>query len=139
MLDRRRELALGLGLTAGLASAASTAEPVKIAFVDTGNTGRSLMAETLARDLAARKGLSVAVISRGLDVDPFDEAPELHAQALMTERGFKVAGHVARPLTEGDVAHAAAAPPPPKKAHRSSEMSSASPGACTSAGASHSE
>jgi protein-tyrosine phosphatase len=109
MIQTRRRFAAAALLALAFATGprvSGAAEPFKIAFVDTGNTGRSLMAETLARDLAARKGLSVAVISRGLDVDPFDEAPELHAQALMTERGFKVAGHVARPLTEGDVAHA---------------------------------
>lgn len=106
MLDRRRVLGLGLGLTAGFASPASAAEPVKIAFVDTGNTGRSLMAETLARALIRRRALPMAVISRGLDVDPFDEAPEANARILMAERGFDVAAHRARRLDAADASHA---------------------------------
>ncbi|MBI1196549.1 MAG: protein tyrosine phosphatase [Phenylobacterium sp.] len=104
MLNRRL-------LVAGLAALAAplpgrTAEPVKIAFVDTGNTGRSLMAETLARAEAARRGLPVALISRAVDPDPFDEAPEANAQALLAARGFDVSGHRARRLEPGDVAHA---------------------------------
>lgn len=105
MTSRRRLLALALGALA-LPGAARAAEPVKIAFVDTGNTGRSLMAERLARALAARDGLHLAVISRALDLDPFDEAPEVHAKALLAERGLDVTGHVARPLAAGDIAHA---------------------------------
>ena len=104
MLDRRRLLVLPL--LAALAGQAHAAEPLKIAFVDTGNTGRSLMAQTLARALAARRALPVAVISRGLDVDPFDEAPEANAQTLMAARGFDVAAHRARPLAAADIAHA---------------------------------
>ncbi len=82
------------------------AEPLKIAFVDTGNTGRSLMAETLAPGFA--KGLSrpVVFISRGVDVDPFDAAPEANARLLMAKRGFDVAQHRAQQLTAQDMAHA---------------------------------
>lgn len=104
MLDRRRLFVLPL--LAGLPLRAHAAEPLKIAFVDTGNTGRSLMAQTLSRALAARRALPIAVISRGLDVDPFDEAPEANAQALMAGRGLDVAAHRARPLTAADIAHA---------------------------------
>ncbi len=104
MLTRR---GASLALWAALAAPAfGASEPVKIAFVDTGNTGRSLMAETLARALAERRGLHIAVISRGLDVDPFDEAPEANARILMAARGFDVAARRARPLTATDVAHA---------------------------------
>lgn len=105
MTTRRRLIAVSLAALA-LPRGAWAAEPVKVAFVDTGNTGRSLMAEHLARTMAARDGLRVAVISRGLDVDSFDEAPEPNAKALLAERGVDVAGHVARSLTAGDVAHA---------------------------------
>ena len=105
MTNRRRLLILGLGL-ALLPGLVLAAEPLKIAFVDTGNTGRSLMAETLARAMIAERGMSLAVISRGLDVDPFDEAPEANAAILMTERGFTVAGHRARRLEAADVTHA---------------------------------
>jgi protein-tyrosine phosphatase len=82
------------------------AEPLKIAFVDTGNTGRSLMAETLAPSLATGLPRPVVFISRGLDVDPFDEAPEANARQLMTDRGFDVAQHRAQQLSARDLAHA---------------------------------
>lgn len=104
MLARRSLLAL---LAAGLAvRPAAAAEPLKIMFVDTGNTGRSLMSEVLSRDLIRRGGFFVAVISRGLDVDPFDEAAEANAKTLMAERGFDVSAHRARRLDASDVAHA---------------------------------
>ena len=106
MTDRRQALAIIVAVAAvpGLARAAS--EPLKIAFVDTGNTGRSLMAEVLSRDLIRRRSLHMAVISRGLDVDPFDEAPEANAAILMAARGFNVAAHRARALSPADIAHA---------------------------------
>ncbi len=105
MTTRRRLLTLTLALAA-LPASTHAAEPFKIAFVDTGNTGRSLMAETLARALIAKRGLFLVVISRGLDVDPFDETPEANAATLMARRGFKVAGHRARRLEAADVGHA---------------------------------
>lgn len=107
MIPNRRDLfrlAAALALAPALARAAPP--PVRMAFVDTGNTGRSLMAETLARDLATRRGLNLRFISRGLEVDPWDEAPEANASALMMERGLSVAGHVARPLEARDIAGA---------------------------------
>jgi protein-tyrosine phosphatase len=100
---RRRFMVLAL---AAAAVPARAAEPVKIAFVDTGNTGRSLMAEMLARALIAKGALPIAVISRGLDLDPFDEAPEPNARTLLAERGLDVAAHRARRLDAADVAHA---------------------------------
>ena len=103
MTDRRRVLTLMAGFAAAPLQAATAAEPLKIAVVDTGNTGRSLMAETLLRDLIRRRGLHVAVISRGLEVDPFDEAPEANAAILMRQRGFDVAMHRARGLTPTDI------------------------------------
>ncbi len=105
MLSRRRLIAL-FAICGLPVHNASAAEPVKILFVDTGNTGRSLMAETVARDRIARGRLFAAVISRGLDVDPFDEAPEVNAAKLMADRGFDVAAHRARRLEAPDVAHA---------------------------------
>lgn len=82
------------------------AEPLKIAFVDTGNTGRSLMAETLAPALSKGLPRPVVFISRGLDVDPFDADPEVNAGQLMAERGFDVAQHRAQQLSARDLAHA---------------------------------
>ena len=107
LLNRNAFLRGGAALAAiWTASPASAAEPVKILFVDTGNTGRSLMAETIARALAEKRHMPLAVISRGLDVDPFDEMPEPNALALMKARGLDVAGHRARRLKAADAAHA---------------------------------
>ncbi len=106
MVDRRNALAMFLGFAAAPDLVRAESEPLKIAFVDTGNTGRSLMAEVLTRDLITRRGLHVAVISRGLDVDPFDEKPEPNAAILMTDRGFDVTAHRARALVPADVTHA---------------------------------
>ena len=104
MLNRRHLIA---GLSAAAAPFASRAQaPVKIVFVDTGNTGRSLMAEVLGRAEAARRKLPVALISRGLDPVPFDEAAEPNARVLLAARGFDVAAHRARRLDLADIAHA---------------------------------
>jgi protein-tyrosine phosphatase len=88
-----------------LAPAAHAAEPVKLAFVDTGNTGRSVTAEALANARIARDHLPVLVISRALDQDPYDVRPETNAATLLSERGIDVAAHRATQLTENDVRH----------------------------------
>lgn len=97
---------LALAPTLGPTLGRAAPPPVRVVFVDTGNTGRSLMAETLARELAARRGLALRFISRGLEIDPWDEAPEANAAALMAQRGLSVAGHVARSLEPRDIAGA---------------------------------
>ncbi len=107
MILRRALLAGALAFAS--ASSAVAAEPpsaVRVAFVDTGNTGRSLMAEVLSRALAEQRGWSLKFISRGLEVDPWDEAPEAHAAALLAGRGLSVVGHRARSLEARDIAGA---------------------------------
>ena len=82
------------------------AEPKKIAFVDTGNTGRSVTAEALANAAIQDRKLHVAVISRAVDVDPFDTIPEANAAALLKQRGLDVSAHRAAQLAAADVKHA---------------------------------
>jgi protein-tyrosine phosphatase len=87
------------------AGAARAAEPVKIAFVDTGNTGRSVTAEALAKADIARDHLFIAVISRAIDQDPYSVEPEANARALLSARGIDVSAHRSTQLTENDVRH----------------------------------
>ena len=90
----------------GLASAARAEEPRKIAFVDTGNTGRSVSAEALANLIIKQKGLKIAVISRAVDMDPFDVSPEANAVKLLRDRNIDVSNHLSVQLTAGDIKHA---------------------------------
>lgn len=105
---RRLTLLLCAFVAAGLFTIAPgvAAEPRKILFVDTGNTGRSLSAEALARAIIAKRKLTFAVISRGVDVDPFDAGPEVPAAALLRARGIDLSGHVAAQMTANDARHA---------------------------------
>lgn len=105
-MPRRFALWVLLWSALWLSAPAIAAEPLKIAFVDTGNTGRSLMAETLAPGFARGLSRPVAFISRGVDVDPFDDDPEANAAQLMAERGFDVAQHRAQQLSARDLVHA---------------------------------
>jgi protein-tyrosine phosphatase len=84
---------------------AHAAEPVKLAFVDTGNTGRSVTAEALANVRIAQGHLAIAVISRALDQDPYAVTPEANAATLLSERGIDVSAHRATQLTANDVRH----------------------------------
>jgi protein-tyrosine phosphatase len=81
-------------------------DPARIAFVDTGNTGRSVTAEALAVAYIKEKGLNVAVISRAVDLNPFSRAPEPNAAILLKQRGLDVGAHRAEQLTINDVRHA---------------------------------
>ncbi len=81
-------------------------EPKKIAFVDTGNTGRSVSAEAISNVLIKQRGLKVAVISRAVDVDPFDVQPEANAVKILRDRGIDVSAHLSAQITANDVRHA---------------------------------
>ena len=80
--------------------------PVKILFVDTGNTGRSVTAEALAKAMIHDKNLPVLVISRAVDEDPFETAPEANVVTLLSKRGIDVSAHQAAQVTENEVRHA---------------------------------
>ena len=82
-----------------IATADGAEEPRKVAFVDTGNTGRSVSAEAIANGLIAQRGWKVAVISRAVDMDPFDVRPEPNAVKLLKDRGIDVGGHLATQMT----------------------------------------
>jgi protein-tyrosine phosphatase len=98
---------LGFAILLAMAnSPAFAVEVLKVLFVDTGNTGRSISAETLARIHAASHHLDVVFISRGLDMDPFDRRVELNAQILWQRRGIDLSGHRAEQLAAQDVKHA---------------------------------
>ena len=84
---------------------AAAAGPVHIAFVDTGNTGRSVTAEALALAMVHDKALPIQVISRAFDLNPYNIEPEANAALLLKQRGIDVTGHRAAQLTVQDVKH----------------------------------
>ncbi|HWE44766.1 MAG TPA: hypothetical protein VG407_01955 [Caulobacteraceae bacterium] len=86
--------------------AESAGRLVKITFVDTGNTGRSVAAEAIANDLIHSRGAPIAVASRAVDMDPLDRLPEPNVVKLLALRGIDVSAHRAEPLTAKDVADA---------------------------------
>jgi len=100
-------LMIGTLMTGLLGVGAAGADgPKKLAFVDTGNTGRSVSAEALAEKLIEKEKLPIAVISRAVDLNPFNIVPEANAQAILKTRGIDVSQHRAAQLTENDVRHA---------------------------------
>ena len=74
-----------------------------ILFICTGNTGRSVAAEALARSKIAAPGLSLTVASRGLAVDRNNDQPEPHLVTLLAARGIGLSTHRATELTEADI------------------------------------
>jgi protein-tyrosine phosphatase len=95
-----------LAIAALCATAAMAEEPRKVAFVDTGNTGRSVTAEALANAHVKENKLHVAVISRAVDMDPFDVEPEANVVTLLKKRNLDVSAHRAVQITINDVKHA---------------------------------
>jgi protein-tyrosine phosphatase len=94
---------LGLAL-AGLACAtgARAGRPRRLAFVCTGNTGRSVMAAALARAFLGEHQGRLQVISRALDPDPRETGPEAHVVTLLAARGIDVSSHRPVPFSAGD-------------------------------------
>lgn len=87
------------------ASMAFAEEPKKVAFVDTGNTGRSVMAEAIATQLIEQRHSHIAVISRAVDEDPYDVKPEENGVTLMKRRGIDTSAHRSVQLNANDVKH----------------------------------
>jgi protein-tyrosine-phosphatase len=69
------------------------ANPVRIAFVDTGNTGRSMTAAALAQWWATQHAADVQVISRALDFNPYNVTPEPDFVQLLASLGIDVSAH----------------------------------------------
>jgi protein-tyrosine phosphatase len=77
-------------LSAGVDQAAA---PLRIAFVDTGNTGRSMTSAALAQKWAADHKADVAVISRAVDFNPYNVVPEPDFVHLLAAKGLDVSAH----------------------------------------------
>jgi protein-tyrosine phosphatase len=92
-MTRRETIILAMAMLAGRAEAAE--RPVRIAFVDTGNTGRSITAEALAMALAAKDGLNIQAISRAVNLNPYNIHPEENFVTLLRQRGIDIAAHTA--------------------------------------------
>ena len=96
-------LLLCLTLLLGAVGVSAAGQPARVAFVDTGNTGRSVAAEALARNLIATTGAPVSVISRAVNLNPYNTAPEPNFVTLLGQRGVTVGEHTAVQLSQRDV------------------------------------
>ena len=67
--------------------------PFRVAFVDTGNTGRSMTAAALAQWWATQHAAAVQVISRALDFNPYNVTPEQDFVKLLAPLGIDVSAH----------------------------------------------
>ena len=67
--------------------------PFRVAFVDTGNTGRSMTAAALAQWWASQRGADLQVISRALDFNPYNVTPEQDFVKLLAPLGIDVSAH----------------------------------------------
>jgi protein-tyrosine phosphatase len=97
MMMKRAILLLGLilGTFTGMPAAISAPHPARIAFVDTGNTGRSVVAEALATAIIHKSHLDAQVISRAVNLNPFNIHPEASFVDLLRGRGINVTTHTA--------------------------------------------
>lgn len=87
-------------------SAASAEDATKILFIDTGNTGRSVTAEALAKKYIKEHNLYIVTLSRAVDLDPFYPMPEANVQTLLGAKGIDVSTHMGTQVSENDVRHA---------------------------------
>ena len=67
--------------------------PFRVAFVDTGNTGRSMTAAALAQWWATQHAADVQVISRALDFNPYNVTPEPDFVKLLAPLGIDVCAY----------------------------------------------
>lgn len=74
-----------------------------VTFVCTGNTGRSPMAEALAKSYISKNHLDIRVQSRGVNVNPKEITPEEGTVTVLKERGIDVSAHKAQQFSAQDV------------------------------------
>ena len=86
------------------AAAMDAANPVRIAFVCTGNTGRSVVAEVLAREIIGKHQLNARARSYAVNLDPNNARPEAHFVTLLRRRGIDLSPHIATQFGARDAA-----------------------------------
>ncbi|MCX8656414.1 low molecular weight protein arginine phosphatase [Gilliamella sp. B2894] len=74
-----------------------------VMFVCTGNTGRSPMAEALAKDYVKKHHLNIIVESRGVNVDPNEITPEEGSVKVLKNRNIDISSHKAAQLVKEDI------------------------------------
>ena len=74
-----------------------------VMFVCTGNTGRSPMAEALAKDYVEKHNLNISVQSRGVNVDPNETNPEEGTVKVLKDRNIDISSHKATQLVKEDI------------------------------------
>jgi protein-tyrosine phosphatase len=82
---------------------AHAATPLRIAFVDSGNTGRSMTSEALSKKWAASQNANIVVISRAVNLNPYNIFPEQDFVKLLSPLGIDVSGHRAAQFDRGVV------------------------------------
>ena len=75
--------------------AAAADRKFQIAFVDLGNAGRSIAAKTLANVAIDNKSLKIQVISRAINLNPYNLAAKKHFVILLRERDVNSAPRTA--------------------------------------------
>jgi len=74
-------------------TSAFAADPLKIAFVDTGNTGRSMTSAALAQQWVVKHHANISIISRAVNMNPYNVMPEPDFLRLLEPLGIDVSGH----------------------------------------------
>ena len=77
--------------------------PLRIAFVDTGNTGRSMTSASLAQKWVAEKKANVVIISRAVNLNPYNVVPEPDFLRLLATQGIDASSHRAAAFDKGVV------------------------------------
>ena len=90
---------LFVAMTTGVHAVTAT----KIAFVDSGNTGRSMTSAALAQRWISGHQANVVVISRAVNLNPYNVTPEPDFVRLLKPLGIDVSAHRAAQFDKGVV------------------------------------